>query len=346
MKRIITICLFLISFSISSQKWINDSNCDAQSYEILNEALNHLSNLEQLTAVGMAKAAKISDSGCECANLVIASTAATTQWGSRKAKLDKINVQLLSGEEKAWYVHDRPGLANFQGYDIAMIPWITAETYADTMNFINNTSAQVAMGHLEIKGFEMHSGIMSDHGIDKTLFNNFDMVMSGHFHKRSSDGHINYLGCPYEMNWADSGDPKGFHTFDITTRELEFIPNTRSMFIKVRYDDRTDKDYLGMDLSQFEGKFVKVFVEHRNDYYAFDKFMDRLYKEISVTDLKVVEDFSDLSADLVHDDVVEGAQDTLSLLDRYVDEIDTILDKDRIKSKLKSLYIESSDLEA
>ena len=48
----------------------------------------------------------------------------------------------------------------------------------------------------------------------------------------------------------------------------------------------------------------------------------------------------------MHDDVVEGAQDTLSLLDRYVDEIDTILDKDRIKSKLKSLYIESSDLEA
>ena len=252
----------------------------------------------------------------------------------------------IPGEENAWYVHDRPGLANFQGYDIAMIPWITAETYADTMNFIKNTSAQVAMGHLEIKGFEMHSGIMSDHGMEKTLFNNFDMVMSGHFHKRSSDGHINYLGCPYEMNWADSGDPKGFHTFDITTRELEFIPNTRSMFIKVKYDDRTDTDYLGMDLSHFEGKFIKVFVEHRNDYYAFDKFMDRLYKEISVTDLKVVEDFSDLSADLVHDDVVEGAQDTLSLLDRYVDEIDTILDKDRIKSKLKSLYIESSDLEA
>ena len=41
--------------------------------------------------------------------------------------------------------------ANFQGYDIAMIPWITAETYADTMNFIKNTSAQVAMGHLKLK---------------------------------------------------------------------------------------------------------------------------------------------------------------------------------------------------
>ena len=61
-----------------------------------------------------------------------------------------------------------------------------------------------------------------------------------------------------------------------------------------------------MDLSEFEGKFVKVFVENRNDYYAFDKLLDRMYKEISVTDLKVVEDFSDLSADLVHDSVIEG----------------------------------------
>ena len=89
-----------------------------------------------------------------------------------------------------------------------------------------------------------------------------------------------------------------------------------------------------------------MFVDNRDDYYAFDKFMDRMYKEISVTDLKVVEDFSDLSADFVHDDVVDEAQDTLSLLDRYVEEIDTKLDKDRIKTKLKSLYIEASDLEA
>ena len=87
-------------------------------------------------------------------------------------------------------------------------------------------------------------------------------------------------------------------------------------------------------------------MENRNDYYAYDKFLDRLYKEISLHDLKIVEDFSDLSSDFVHDDIVDGAQDTLSLLDRYVDEIDTILDKERIKTKLKSLYIEAGDLEA
>ena len=104
MKNLITILLIITSFNMSSQKWINDSNCDSQSYKILNEAITHLANLEQLTAVGMAKAAKMSDSGCECANLVLAAAAATdANWGTRKAKLEAINTQLLSSEEKAWY---------------------------------------------------------------------------------------------------------------------------------------------------------------------------------------------------------------------------------------------------
>ncbi len=146
------------------------------------------------------------------------------------------------------------------------------------------------------------------------------------------------------MTWADCGDPKGFHTFDLETRELEFIPNRYTMFEKIYYDD-SKMDYVKSDITKYDKKYVKVFVENRQDYFAFDKFLDRLYKEISVHDLKIVEDFSDLSAEFVHDDIVEGAQDTMSLLDKYVDEIETSLDKDRIKSKLKSLYVEAGDLE-
>ena len=146
------------------------------------------------------------------------------------------------------------------------------------------------------------------------------------------------------MTWADCGDPKGFHTFDLETRELEFIPIRYTMFEKIYYDD-SKMDYVKSDITKYDKKYVKVFVENRQDYFAFDKFLNRLYKEISVHDLKIVEDFSDLSADFVHDDIVEGAQDTMSLLDKYVDEIETSLDKDRIKSKLKSLYVEAGDLE-
>ena len=60
--------------------------------------------------------------------------------------------------------------------------------------------------------------------------------------------------------------------------------------------------------------------------------------------MKVVEDFSDLSVDFVSDDVVKESQDTISLLERYVSEIETNLDKERITSKLKSLYVEAGDI--
>ena len=105
MKNLITTLLIITSFNTSSLKnGLADFNCDSQSYKTLNEAITHLANLEQLTAVGMAKAAKMSDSGCECANLVIAAAASgNANWGIRKEKLAEINTQLLSSEEKLGY---------------------------------------------------------------------------------------------------------------------------------------------------------------------------------------------------------------------------------------------------
>ena len=241
-------------------------------------------------------------------------------------------------------VYTEPTIVSIDGYDMAFIPWLTEENDYKFYDLVSDPGVQVAFGHLEVSGFEMHSGILSQTGISKTIFNKFEMVMSGHFHKRSTDGHIYYLGCPYQMSWADANDIKGFHTFDTTTRELEFIPNKKNIFEKIHYNDKTT-NYKDVEVSKYHQKFVKVFVENRDDYYAFDKFLDRLYNDISVHDLKVIEDFSDLSVDFVSDDIVKESQDTLSLLDRYVDDIPTDLDKERIKTKLKSLYIEAGDIE-
>ena len=71
---------------------------------------------------------------------------------------------------------------------------------------------------------------------------------------------------------------------------------------KVRYDDRTATDYLGMDHQNLRVSSSKL-RGNRNDYYALINLWI-VYKEISVTDLKVVEDFR-LSADLVHDAVLK-----------------------------------------
>lgn len=62
-------------------------------------------------------------------------------------------------------------------------------------------------------------------------------------------------------------------------------------------------------------------------------------------EVKIVEDFSELDASNVSDEIVENAQDTNTLLEKYVDELDTELDKKRLKNTLKSLYLEACDLE-
>ena len=64
------------------------------------------------------------------------------------------------------------------------------------------------------------------------------LVFSGHFHKKSDDGQIYYLGNTYEITWADYKCPRGFHVFDTETRELDRIVNPHTIFNKVYYDDR------------------------------------------------------------------------------------------------------------
>ena len=235
---------------------------------------------------------------------------------------------------------------NFDDVPIMLIPWINSENYANTMKKIQKTNAQIAMGHLEINGFEMHAGHFAEGGYDKGLFSKFDMVFSGHFHKKSDDGQIFYLGSTYQMTWSDYDCPRGFHIFDTETRELERVLNPHTIFKKIYYDDRrnTTNCFSTFDFNSVHGRYVKVVVVHKKDLYQFDLFIDKLLKS-EAHDVKIVEDFSDLDASNVSDDIVDKSEDTISLLQNYVDELDITLDKSKLSGIMKSLYLEANELE-
>jgi len=232
---------------------------------------------------------------------------------------------------------------NFDGTPIHFVPWINAENYGRTIQGIKETSATICMGHLEINGFEMHKGHFSEAGYPKEMFKPFTTVFSGHFHKKSDDGQIYYLGSTYQMTWSDDNCPKGFHVFDTETRELERIINPYTIFEKIYYDD-TQTDYSKVETKQYRDKFIKLVVVNKKDLYQFDRFTDRLLQE-QTHEVKIVEDFSELDAENVSDEIVENAQDTTTLLEKYVDELDVDLNKQRLKNTLKSLYLEACDLE-
>ena len=257
--------------------------------------------------------------------------------------------ELLGGKEygRSWAknieYYPEACVVEFDGTPIFFCPWINAENYGDVMRKIASTDADICMGHLEITGFEMHKGHYSEAGYPKEMFKKFDTVFSGHFHKKSDDGHIYYLGNTYQMTWSDDNCPKGFHIFDTVDKTLERIVNPFTIFEKIYYDD-TNTDYSKIDVSQYKDKFIKLVVVNKKDLYQFDRFTDRLLQE-QTHEVKIVEDFSDLDAENVSDDIAENTQDTTTLLEKYIDELDVDLDKKRLKNTMKALYLEACDLE-
>ena len=251
-------------------------------------------------------------------------------------------MQELIGSDN-FKIYTDPEVVEFDGTPILFMPWINSNNYEASMDALETANADILMGHLEVSGFEMYKGHKAEGKQDKKLFRRFETVFSGHFHHKSDDGQIYYLGTPYELFWNDFQDPKGFHIFDTSTRELERIVNPYTLFEKIYYDDTTE-DYKTHDVSKYKDKYVKLIVVNKKDLYQFDMFTDRLLGA-DAHEVKIIEDFSELDAKNVSDEIVENTEDTMTLLEKYIDELDVTLDKKRLKNTMKSLYNEAQDLE-
>ena len=252
------------------------------------------------------------------------------------------SMEELVGSDR-FTIYTGPKVVEFDGTPILFMPWINSNNYEESIDALNTANADILMGHLEVSGFEMYKGHKSEGKFEKKLFSRFETVFSGHFHHKSDDGQIFYLGTPYELFWNDYQDPKGFHIFDTGTRELERIVNTYTLFEKIYYDD-TEQDYTKHDVSKYKEKYVKLIVVNKKDLYQFDLFTDRLLNA-DAHEVKIIEDFSELDAKNVSDDIVKNTEDTMTLLERYIDDLDITLDKKRLKNTMKSLYNEAQDLE-
>ena len=248
---------------------------------------------------------------------------------------------LLLREYNNINVIDHPATIYVDETPICMMPWICPENYKDSLDTINDTKAEICMGHFEIAGFAMYRGMESHDGLSKETFDKFDMVFSGHYHHKSDDGHIYYVGNPYELTWQDYNDPRGFHLFDLGSRELTFIRNPFSMFARVEYNDK-EQEPVDIDSLDLTGKYVKLVVVNKTDYYKFDKFIQKLYNK-GCHDIKIVEDMSEFQEGEIDESI--NLEDTLSVLGHYVDSIETDLDKEKIKNYMRALYTEAVNIE-
>jgi predicted phosphodiesterase len=245
-----------------------------------------------------------------------------------------------------FHIYDRYAeTVTFDNLPILFIPWICDDNNKQILSAIADSGTSVCAGHLEIQGFEMYRGSIVSHGSDRSLFGRFDMVLSGHYHHRSTDGSIFYLGSHGEFTWSDYDDPRGFHILDTETRELTFIENPYKMFKKVWYND-VDENFLNADIdySSFKNTLLKIIVTNKTNPYWFDKFVENIESENPI-DIQIVEDH--LNLDLEDDmDIVNEAESTLDIFKKYIDNYDLKnVNKDKLSRKIVDLYNEALAVE-
>lgn len=261
----------------------------------------------------------------------------------------KVNAleEFVGGRYKNVKVYSTPQDIEIDGSTFFLLPWITKVNEKESYEAIENTKATICCAHLELDGFEMQKGMLSDHGWNHQVFKRFDSVFTGHYHHRSSRDNIHYIGAFCEHIWTDYNDPRGFVTFDTQTRDMVFHRNPFRVFHMVAYDDVKNPDILekvnATDYSKYKDCYVKIVCVNKTNPYAFDVLLDKLYKE-QAADISIVEDVSNF-IDNNSEDIVDEAQDTITILDNYISGLTLPVESDKMKHYMREIYTEALSLE-
>ena len=160
-------------------------------------------------------------------------------------KLKQFNIIMLVGNHDAYYKDrsDVNSLSIFSGWDNITI--VENETYIHkqferTYSFVpwgedinQTTASDIIFGHFEIQNFKFNHSKICTHGLKPTkILDKTDLIITGHFHTREErsykNGDIVYLGNPYQMDFGDTGQTKGYYILNLKNNGYTFHKNTIS----------------------------------------------------------------------------------------------------------------------
>ena len=246
-------------------------------------------------------------------------------------------VDLLLREYNNVPIYSEPSEIKLGDLKVLLVPWICSDNEERTFKALKKSKCDVVMGHLELNGFKATQGHIMEHGTPVSNFKKFKRVYSGHYHTRSNEDDIYYLGNPYEMFWNDCNDDRGFHIFDTETLEHTPVKNPYRLFYIIYYND---DNYQTFDTREYENKIVKVIVRQKSDTKKFEKFIEKLYAS-NVAELKIVENFA-----IQESEEFEAfeSEDTISVLNRYIEEAEIKLDKSKVQKIIQEIYQEACEV--
>ena len=160
---------------------------------------------------------------------------------------------------------------------ITFCPWNT--------NVKDIPKSDILFGHFEIETFKMNSYKVCEDGLKvKDLLKKSSLIISGHFHtrhlKKFGRGTILYVGNPFQMDFGDVGNTKGYYILNLDNMEYEFTHNTVSPnYIKISLSELVKE---GNITSYVKNLLTNNIVKLKVDMNISQDDMDVLLQKLSL----------------------------------------------------------------
>lgn len=182
---------------------------------------------------------------------------------------------------------------------ILYVPWICKSNREECIEAIQTSQARFCIGHFELVGFKNNGNIMKN-GDVASLFKNFELVISGHYHERSAQDNIRYIASCFHFNWGDYGGYRGFAVLDTDTGKIDYFRNPYNMFTVIEYRGPDTK------YEHAAGTYCRIYVKDKGNEVEFNDFVKKV-EDLGTIDLTIVDEtvmrLLDIPENVVGDDL-------------------------------------------
>lgn len=193
-----------------------------------------------------------------------------------KHRADVNSLSIFKNRKNITIIDNKP--ISFKQFNrtLTLCPWNT--------NINEIPESDIIFGHFEIESFSMNPYKICEEGIKvKDLLLKSSLILSGHFHTRHSkqygNGVITYVGNPFQMDFSDINNEKGYHIIDLETLECSFIKNKISPeYKKISLSELVDAGDLTNDIKQiFNKNIVKLKIDKNISQEDIDLLLRKLH---------------------------------------------------------------------
>ena len=191
------------------------------------------------------------------------------------------------------------------------------------------------MGHFSINGYSVNSEyVYEESEVETVEFNKFKHVYSGHFHTPSSKDNITYIGAPFQHNFGDSHDKRGYY---ILNDKLHFCEFNAPKYLKIYYSELKEKKKL------ISNNYIKLIFDKNLDSITLSKTIESIANLGPIT-LNVEYNF-DIQNDGL-DDVNVQSINNEDLIYDFIDKCEhpKHINNKMLKNIIKSLLIEDNNV--